>query len=501
MLLALAVRWPYHLQVPQFSDEVIEALHAWRIAQGGYWPITHHISYLGVVYPYLLAALFVLFGPHPVLPRLMVMAAGVITTGVLYATGRTMGSRAVGALAALLWVTSSVPVLLNSHLAYSNSLAPLFVGLALWATVAAWRHRRGLLLVAAGFLWGLALQTHPTVVPLLPGVALAFAVTARGGGRRLLLSRWSVIGCLAFLVGYGNILWFNAQSGMGTLQSFQSDPEYFGSLATPAIYLMRLRDLAAMLGLMVLGWPNLDLASSAHTGLGLLVALAIASIAALLWRSRHAFQAVVVVGACLAMPMFIGKYTFPSGSRYLSSLLVPLYLLMAAAAVVLWRGTVPRGLPIAARRGALVGIGLILLLAPLAWLARFYADAERHARTNAEILALVDRAADRPIGRPVLVDTTLEWRKAEGGGRLDHVLAYLLTMRGVPFELREPYELARLVEHGDRPATILFEGSYEALRSCDPDQAAAFGFTPAVTARFYKFDEPSWSLGLIEPPP
>ncbi|MGE3271567.1 MAG: hypothetical protein AB7P40_22645, partial [Chloroflexota bacterium] len=202
-LLAFAVRWPYLWTIPRFTDETLEVLHSLAIVRDGARPLTNYDSYYGALYNYLVAAALAVSGQSPLAPRAVVLVAGILTVVATYALGLevarrmagfgTTHQRLVGLLAAALLATNGPHVVVNSHIAWSNCLTPLFTTLAFWALLQSSRadapsppfplsraRERGRgrdghlhwLLPLAGLLLGLALQTHPLVVALLPGIAL-----------------------------------------------------------------------------------------------------------------------------------------------------------------------------------------------------------------------------------------------------------------------------------------------------------------------------------------
>jgi hypothetical protein len=102
--------------------------------------------------------------------------------------------RIAGLLAAGLLATNGPHVVVNSHIAWSNCLTPLLTTLAFWALLRAGEARPFLPL--AGLLLGLALQTHPLVVAMLPGLALAVLLH----DARSLRTPWPWLAAAAFLV-------------------------------------------------------------------------------------------------------------------------------------------------------------------------------------------------------------------------------------------------------------------------------------------------------------
>ena len=76
---ALATRLPHLGDVPRLTDETAEALLALSIAQGRALPLTNVDPYIGPHLAYVVAALYRVFGPDPLLPRLLVMICGVLS--------------------------------------------------------------------------------------------------------------------------------------------------------------------------------------------------------------------------------------------------------------------------------------------------------------------------------------------------------------------------------------------------------------------------------------
>src|SRR5439155_2046823 len=122
-----------------------------------------------VLHSYLLVVGWRLFGLDPDLPRILALVAGVATVPAAYWLGRELHSRAAGLLAAVLVAAMPFHILIASHVGWSHCLTPLFATLALAALARALRRGEGPALALAGLLVGLALQTHPLAVLLLPG--------------------------------------------------------------------------------------------------------------------------------------------------------------------------------------------------------------------------------------------------------------------------------------------------------------------------------------------
>ncbi len=140
-LVALAIRLPHLWTIPSLTDEGDEVLLGLAIAKGRLLPLTNVSTYLGSLYNYLLAAVFVVFGPSPFAARALVVLAGALTVPGTYFLARELGlGQRAALIAAGLIATSGAHVMVSSHVAWAHSLAPLAATLASWLLVrAAWR--------------------------------------------------------------------------------------------------------------------------------------------------------------------------------------------------------------------------------------------------------------------------------------------------------------------------------------------------------------------------
>ena len=96
-------------------------------------------------------------------------------------------------------------------------------------------------LVWAGFVLGLALQTHPTVIVVLITCSM-FVLLCRP---RLSLSRWGALAGLALLLGYGNMVAYNLGTGFESVSSAlgASDDYQRGRVETRPTYPVALGNL------------------------------------------------------------------------------------------------------------------------------------------------------------------------------------------------------------------------------------------------------------------
>lgn len=169
VLLALALRWPDLMLVPRFTDELLEVQPGIQIARGQAFPLVNWQPHIGAMFNYLVAAAFLLVGPRIEVGRLVVMLLGALTVVPAYLLGRGVGGRGIGVLTGLLVAVSATHIAVNSHIAYSHSLTPLFSTTGLWLLHRAVVGRSGWRLAVAGLAFGLALQSHPSALAALAG--------------------------------------------------------------------------------------------------------------------------------------------------------------------------------------------------------------------------------------------------------------------------------------------------------------------------------------------
>ena len=485
---ALAVRWPYLWTIPRFTDETLEVLHSLAIVREGTRPLTNYDSYYGALYNYLVAAALWLGGESPFAPRAVVLAAGALAVAATYALGRELAlhlvgtrkahglaPRLTGALAALMLATNGQHVVVNSHIAWSNCLTPLLTALALWALLRSTRRapgeaeaprpdatgrgdrRAGPALAAAGLALGAALQTHPLVVTLLPGVALG--VLWRHGN--LLRTPWPYLAATLFLVGYANVLAYNVGTGFESVRSAQRiSAEYARDEQATTGYLPTAGSMGLMLARTLGGAVDQRDATADYLADPLVLtvgALAGAGLVWLAWRGQP-LPLLVVASALLLLPAVNSKFGTLLTSRYLMPL-VPLLFACAAAALV---GLTARARSALAGTGRdrlvvplAVALALGLVLGPLLPLGRYYDRALARTDTNERILRLTAEieAARRP-GEVVLVDEGIGTELPDTGVTELRGFEHLLVFRQVPYRAIRPSP-GRLQDELDERSTAL----------------------------------------------
>lgn len=401
---ALAIRLPYHELIPLFNDEVEEIAQGFVIAHGrGALLVDASTPYNGALWNWLVAAVFRLTDYSLTAPRTLMVVIGALTVLAVYPLGRAWGGRVGGVLASALMATAAGHVL-ASHVAWSNGITPLFTTLAIWSlsvagrAAAEGRNRGGSpALALAGLGWGLALQTHPSVLALMPG-ALIYLVwaQARGAGGlapglwTLLRSRWTYLGLALLLLVNLNLLAYNLSAGFSSFAvGLQKSAEYAQyEPLTVVVYLSRAGEL--LLGLVRALSGAIDrregpadyLADPGVWPVTLLAALGVA------WQFRRGnpLPVLLVSAMALSLPLLRGGYT-GLDLRYLAPLLPVFFagiggLLAEAIRRVRSRPAPARSWPAI----ACLGLGaLLLVLHPLLYLRGYYDRALETGATNAPI--------------------------------------------------------------------------------------------------------------------
>jgi 4-amino-4-deoxy-L-arabinose transferase-like glycosyltransferase len=459
--LAFALRLPYYDLVPALTDETRDLYRSLLTARGEFVGLTGTSSYIGALWEWLAAGAFLVSGHQLYAPRLLMVVLGSLTVPATYLLGRAWGGRVGGLIAGGLLGTSLVHVVVNSHVAWSNCATPLFSTLAAWAT---WRagtagrrdggtaRQRGKAhpsaplsrrpLLAAGLLWGLAVQTHPTALAFAGGAGAYLAWRAPG----LLRTRWAALAGGLFLLANLNLLAYNLATGFDSVVAGQGKSEVYarGEDLTPAVYLERLGLLA--LGLLqnlgnVTGQADGDASFLAEPAVWPIFVLAGLGLVRQ-WRRGNALPLLILASAAAIMPLVNGKYNLLLNGRYLAPLLPIVFAcvgsLLAGELERLGRPDRDRTLDSAVGRPALVALAAFLVLQPLLPLREYYErQAPISARVHRPIFETVARLeASRRPGERILVDETLHLARLDtGDGRFEWAVLLQLGLHGVPARL------------------------------------------------------------------
>jgi len=412
-----------------FEDEVLQTIYALNIKPGVLMPLTGNDPYAGPLFSYLIAVSMRVFGSTPITPRILVMLLGALTVGATYGLGRALGlGRPWAALAGLMMAANAPHILINSHYAGTTYVLPLFSTAFLAALALAVKRESGLWLVAAGALLGLALQTNPVPVLMLPGVAIWFLIQHKPAiGLR---TRWPYLAAVAFLVAYAPVILYNLQTGLAGVSAAESGRSYLWQPnPSPVAFAQNLWRLMLQLCRQVSGVLEGDETLRSLFGMPLLLcAWAIAGLAYALRRGLS-LPALTVGSQVLIMPWLSNHYGLTGTTRFTNQL-TPLILaamgLMAQDTWVLVRARLRRPSTV---RVAAWGVGALLVafsLWPLLSLVHFYEIAEARNETNAPFFALFDDFIRHWHGEKVFISEP-------PGGFI--VIEYFMAVNDIPYDL------------------------------------------------------------------
>lgn len=465
-VLAVGLRWPYVQDIPRFTDELPEVLWSLSIARGEILPLVANDPHYGPVWNYLLAGLFVV-GPSPDLPRVVALLLGAVLVVVTYLFARDVAGRWPAAIAAGLLLTNAGHIVINSHTARSNSVTPLLTTAALWLVYRAVAERRWdsaggalvrrrpdpRLLVPAGFLLGLALQTHISVIALGPGLVAYVLWRGRGAPR----SAWPYLACLAALIGYGPMLVYNLQTGFWTFRAARDlQQSYAGGRPSDLdFYLTNLGALVQSLSRL------LSSTIDRPDGLSRFVYTPFAVVGlALLARRGGELFALAALSMVAVLPYFNPRYGPILSGRYLIPLL-PLGFTAIGCVVVAGARMATEAIATRHRTGwrplALVAGGVFVLF-PLLPLATYYRNAVADGRTNQPLFRLTDSIlASRRPDEVVLLDEGLGQEDLGAGGTDLKAFKMILGTRGIPYEVANASQARVTRRDGQASMLLLIE--------------------------------------------
>ena len=498
-ILAALVRLPYLQQIPRFTDEWDDTETALAIAhEPGHWPLISNDHYNGPVFHYLLAAGYRL-GAGLTWTRILALLCGVAAVAATTGLARSLGLLALvpgggkvlptpsergdrrdpvdrgdrasasdhsaladraGLVAGLLMATSFIPVVVGSHIGWSNSTTPLWTTLFLWILVEAVRRDAPRLLPLAGLAGGLAQQTHPSVLAILLGAALWTALCRP----RWLRGRWPYLAVLAAALAMTNVIAFNLQSeGGGSLaMAKERDYAFSGRLPGAEAYLQNVRG-AARLAWQMLGssfQATVDETTDAaalrrvlwRPGAVATCLTAILAMAVLARRRATALPALLWLAALLILPIFNQAWHHYILARYLAPLLPPSFAAMGLLLVAV-PGPAPAAIPstvgVLRQRGPGLGRSrrqilaiawtVVLVLHPLMRIRDFYAGELAAHKTNARLWQLGEALpAHASARRPVWLDYELRFQRTTAGGNVYR------TMKGFMDAADADYEKVKL---------------------------------------------------------
>jgi len=435
------VRWPYLLLSPQFpsvSDTILAALD---MAEGRAFYLHDSAPYLGAPFIWLLALVYRIFGPSLEVTLLVPWAIGALTVVPTYLLGRELAGRMAGLFAAALLATAGAHVVVSSHVALSHSLTPLCSTFTLWLLARAVVQRSVRSLALAGLAAGITLQTHPTVLPLLAGSAVA-ALLVRPAWLR---TRWPYIALVLVVVGYSTLLVHYVRTGFEVVADIEGKQEQYleggeekGEAAEGGLYLTNLATLSVSLARMASGEINERSARTDYLSDPWVLSYPVLAVLGALIAARRG-NPLLLVALALAVfwpPLLSGKYKPILDGRYLMPDLPVLFVDIAVVFGAL-AGLVIRSAPtLRLTGGAVLLAGAVALTAhPLVQLERFYEDSQEDGFSNALYLRTMDQVqAARQANEPVLLDPLLASVKSTGGGKASSSFAFLFALAEIPSE-------------------------------------------------------------------
>lgn len=442
LLAATAVRLPYLQLIPMVTDEAFEVLAALEVYHGD-WILFGPVNpTAGPLVTYLLAVAFWLGGPGAYLPRIVILVLGVLTVMATYWLGRAWGGPRAGLIAGALLACSPIHILVNSHIAWSNSATPLFATLT-WIILHHALERNTIWLwVAGGFCFGLALQTHISMAAAIPGLLVWFL--ARRDVLAWLRRPGPYLATGAALLGYGNMIAYHLMSGGAGLAHFQTHDYAWVSHPTWATYWTNLTTMVkAVAGTIGAQVPRIESPWGPIVA-GVLVAWCVLALLDAAWRGER-MPVLIVLSTVLVMPYFNKRYEGLLSQRYTAFLLPLVYAAMGMAFARItdrWRQAWRR-LRLAYVGSMLLAGGLILLPLSHAW---SYYEAERRAgRDNTLTLTMTRFLRDHlPAGTPLYLSSNLKGAaRGDGGYRYLRALYYYLTLEGINHQV---LDLPQIVE-------------------------------------------------------
>ena len=364
------------------------------------------------------------FGPSLEVTLLVPWALGALTVVPTYLLGRELAGRTAGLVAAMLLATAGAHVVVTSHVVLSHSLTPLCSTFTLWLLARAVMRQSGRSLALAGLGAGISLQTHPTVLPLLAGSAVAVLLVRPAWLR----TRWPYLALVLVVVGYSTLLANHVLNGFEVVADIESKQETYleggeeaGEAADRGLYLTNLASLSVSLARMTSGEINERETRAEYLVDPWILSYPVLAVLGALIAARRGNPLLLVALAVAVFwpPLFSGKYKPILDGRYLMPDLPVLFVDIAVAFGAL-AGLVARGAPALRLAGgaAIVAGAVALTLHPLVQLERFYEDSQEDGFSNALYLRTMDQVrAARQADEPVLLDPLLARSRARAAAR------------------------------------------------------------------------------------
>jgi hypothetical protein len=422
-LAGVLTRLPYLALIPVFEDEALQTVYALSIKPGEFLPLVGNDPYAGPLFSYILAVSMRIFA-SPVTPRIVVMVMGALTVGLTYLLARALSlAWPWAALAGVLMAANPHHILINSHYAGTTYALPLFSTAFLLALALAVKRESGPWLVAAGAMLGLALQTNPVPLLMLPGVAVWFLIQRKP--RIGLRTRWPYLAVVAFLVAYAPVILYNLQTGLAGVSAAESGRSYLWQPnPSPAAFAQNLWRLTLQLCRQVSGVLEGD--ETLRNLLGMPLLLSTWALAGLIYAARRGLTlpALAVGSQLLIMPWLSNHYGLTGTTRFTNQLTPLIFVAMAALAASVWKWVRVRSQSSAVALHLAICILLVALsLWPLTSLFRYYDHKVAAGETNAHHFAFADEFMRQWHGEKIFL----------GASGVPQAAEYFLAIKAVPY--------------------------------------------------------------------
>jgi hypothetical protein len=459
----LLPRLPYLMLVPYFEDETVEALVALKVYPGGQFVAYGMDNYIGPLYTDLVALGYYLTHFDPAVPRALIVILNALMIGLTYVLARVLGlGRFASGLAALLLLTSPHHILINSHIAWSNSMIGFFTTAMLITLALAVKKNQPRWLLASGVLAGLAMHAHPVSAIMLFAVVVWFVLDR--DARRFLKTKWPYLGVLLALAAESIVIINNLQTGFYGVAEAQSRAYIWQLSPTLETYLSNFGRLSLQLFRVAGGQLEGPEEFSVLIGLPLIfVAWLLIGVGyALRWRMK---MPLIVVGVMIVVMPFVSNHYGTIITSRLTNHFTPLIaIMMAAAAQAIVVHQRKRSLQLVAAMA--FGIATLYPLIPL---IDYYQQRVAQGRTNAEFFPFAAAIRADSNGAPIYLSTTLSELRLGGSGNVGYVMDYLLGLDQLPHTTLSPaHILEYLIAQPGRALLVLNAQDVETLKPFVP---------------------------------
>lgn len=433
---ALVVRLPYMILFPVFRfDELAEDLLGYWFIQGKVFPLTNTAWFIGALFNYLAGIAFKLVGSY-VAFRALSAVFGALTAPLVFLLALKLRQDfTVAALSALVLAFSPPHILVASHVGWSASLTPFFVVAAAIAALKALEAGSRRYWLLTGLVAGLAVQTHPSAIASLAGLAAAYALWRGLRETIKLLIKRAPMMAAGFCLGYLNMIVFNVVVPLGSVFYVLKAP-WTGVGAEPLTPLVLVRRFAFIvfelytslpMGIPVI--PIKYLASNLLFYVYTAVLIAVMTYGVLKDKLVRALGVLLLVSILLLSVGTSGRmnldiFGFAWGPHYIQQLIPFLSIALAASITLAHRRLKESRVPRKAAHAAVIAVIALTVAWPFMNLLLVYAWVSQHECTNAPLIISVEAISTKLNGSKIYVEA----------GRNDPVLITyysLLTFKGL----------------------------------------------------------------------